>query len=129
MFKQKLLLMMTCAALALTACATIEEKMTAQGAIRLDAEQVTNHIVGKTERWSQGGGYYNPDGTLETVWEGSKQSGPYIISDDGEVCYDVRGWKRHCHFYMNDNGSITMIYKGRNVGPRDVLNGNQLATL
>lgn len=115
--------------LVLAACAGIEEKMTAKGATRLNAEQVASHIVGKTEKWSKGGGYYNTNGTLETVWKGSAQSGPYAIQDNGTVCYEVEGWDRLCHFYMNDNGTVTMIYKGRNVGAREVMQGNQLSTL
>ncbi len=116
-------------ALTLSACATIEEKLTENGATRLNAEQVKSHIVGKTESWSKGGGYYSPDGILETVWEGATNSGPYTIADDGNVCYEVADWGKECHFYMNDGGSITMIYKNRNVGARDILPGNQLESL
>lgn len=116
-------------ALTLTACATIEQKMVESGATRLDAQQVKSHVVGKTERWSKGGGYYRPDGTLETVWEGSMQKGPYTIADDGKVCYDVETWDRECHFYMNDSGKIIMIYKKKNVGAHEMFYGNQLSKL
>jgi len=114
--------------LVLTACATTEQKMIDAGATRLNATQVKTYIVGKTEKWSNGAGYYNPNGTLETVWEGSKQSGTYTIAADGNVCYEVKTWDRLCHFYMNDGGKITMIYKGKNVGTHDVLAGNQLTS-
>lgn len=113
----------------LSACATIEEKMAAKGATRLNAEQVKNHIVGNTERWSKGGGFYNSNGILETVWNGSSLNGPYEILKNGKVCYEVKTWDRLCHFYMNDGGIITMIYKGKNVGASEVVNGNQLSTL
>ncbi len=56
MYKQKPLILMAIAALTLSACATIEEKLTENGATRLNADQVETHIVGKTERWSKGGG-------------------------------------------------------------------------
>jgi len=117
------------AALTLTACATTEQKMLEAGATRLNAAQVKTYIINKTERWSEGGGFYSPDGTLETVWKGSMQEGPYTIADDGKVCYDVKTWDRECHFYMNDNGKIVMIYKRKNVGAREMLDGNQLANL
>ncbi len=120
---------MTIALVGLSACANIEEKLSANGATRLDADQVKSHIVGNTERWTKGGGYYNPDGILETVWEGATSSGPYTIAADGNVCYEVKTWDRECHFYMNDGGAVTMIYKNRNVGTRDVLTGDQLSTL
>ncbi len=115
--------------LTLSACATIEEKLTAAGATRLNARQVKSHIVDKTEKWSEGGGYYNPNGTLEVVWKGANESGPYTIADDGNVCYEVADWGKECHFYMNDGGTVTMIYKGKDVGTLDILQGNQLGNL
>ncbi len=117
------------ALLTLSACATIEEKLTENGATRLNADQVKSHIVGKTEKWTKGGGYYGPDGILETVWEGATNSGPYTIANDGNVCYEVADWGKECHFYMNDGGSITMIYKGKDGGTHDILQGNQLGSL
>ncbi len=130
MYQQKTnLLIASTIALTLTACATIEEKMTAKGATRLNAEQVKTHIVGNTEKWTKGGGYYNSNGILETVWKGASQSGPYEILGDGKVCYEVKTWSRLCHFYMNDSGTITMIYKGKNVGEREIVTGNQLSSL
>lgn len=123
------LIMAFAIALTLPACATIEEKLTESGATRLNAEQVKTHIVGNTEKWTKGGGFYNPNGTLETLWEGSKSSGPYTIAADGNVCYEVKTWDRLCHFYMNDGGTVKMIYKNRKVGTRDVLKGNQLSKL
>ena len=102
MKKQLLTTSLIAASIALTACATIEENLTEAGATRLNAAQAKTHIVGKTEKWTNGAGYYNPNGTIETVWEGSKQSGPYTIAADGNVCYEVETWDRLCHFYMND---------------------------
>ena len=123
------LLITSILALTLTACATIEEKLTENGATRLDAQQVKSHIAGKTEKWSKGAGYYNPNGTLETLWEGVNSSGTYTIAADGNVCYEVETWEKECHFYMNDNGEIIMIYKGKNVGTHELQMGNQLSSL
>ncbi len=126
MYKQKLLITMTVAAISLSACATTEEKLTEAGAKRLNAAQVESHIVGNTEKWTKGGGYYNPNGTLEVVWEGADESGPYTIADDGNVCYQIADWGKDCHFYMKDGETVTMIYKGKDGGARDILQGNQL---
>ncbi len=129
MYKQKLLIMMTTTALALSACATIEEKLAESGATRLNANQVKTLIVGNTEKWTKGGGYYNPNGTIETLWEGSTQSGSYSIAADGNVCFEIADWGKTCYFYMNDGGTIIAIHNNKNMGPRDVLAGNQLSTL
>ncbi len=115
--------------LSLTACATAEEKLTEAGATRLNAAQVETRIVGNTEKWSKGGGYYNPNGTLEVLWKGANENGPYTIAADGNVCYEVADWGKECHFYMNDGGIITMIYKGKDGGTHDILKGNQLGSL
>ena len=116
--------------LGLSACVTTEEKMTQAGATRMNGTQATAHISGNTEKWSKGGGYYNPNGTLEVVWSGSQISGPYTVADDGNVCYEVADWGKQCHFYMNENGAAIMIYKGkRNADALEMMAGNKLSEL
>ena len=117
MFKSKVnLALVMIVTLGLSACASMEQKMMEAGATRLNGTQATAHIAGNTEKWSKGGGYYNPDGTLEVIWEDAELSGPYTVADDGNVCYKVETWGKLCHFYMNDNGTIVMMYKGKNEG-------------
>lgn len=119
-------------ALTLSACATIEQKMTEAGATRLDAQQVKTHLSGMTERWTKGGGFYNSDGNIEVVWKAADHSGSWNVSDDGEVCVEVETWDKFCHHYLNDNGEITLIYKKDGKTRADVkemFNGNQLANL
>ena len=114
MFKSKVnLALVFIVTLGISACASTEQKMMEAGATRLDGAQATAHISGNTEKWSKGGGYYNPNGTLEVGWKGSQLSGPYTVADDGNVCYEVADWGKECHFYMNENGAAIMIYKGK----------------
>jgi len=120
------------AALTLTACATTEQKMMEAGATQLNAAQVKSHIVGKTERWSKGGGFYNADGAIDVVWKGSAHNGKWQVSNDGQVCIQVPTWDEFCHHYLNNNGAITLIYKkdGRTrADVKEMFNGNQLSKL
>ena len=113
-------------ALGLSACASVEQKMTETGASRLNGTQATAHISGNTEKWSKGAGYYNPNGTLELVWEGADLSGPYTVAEDGNVCYKVASWGKLCHFYMNDNGTVVSVFKGKWYVD-EIMNGNKLS--
>jgi len=128
MKKQLLATSLISTTLFLTACVTAEEKLIADGATWLDASQVKTHIVGKTEKWSKGGGYYAPNGTIETLWEGAEQSGTYTIAADGTVCYEVETWDKECHYYLNKGGKISLMYNGKYYGEYEVLVGNQLST-
>lgn len=125
--QNKGLLITVVLALGLTGCASVEQKLTEAGATRLYSDQVAAYIIGNTEKWSKGGGYYKADGTMEAVWEGVKTNRTYTISDDGEVC--IKHSKTFCHFYMNDHGKIVMIESGRNAGVKKMLVGNQLSAL
>ena len=113
-------------ALIMSACATVEDKLAESGATRLDGEQAKAHIADHTETWTKGAGYYAADGTLHVVWQGAKLEGPYTVSSDGNVCYKVADWDKECHFYMNDNGRIIMMYKGKDLGVKEIAAGNLL---
>jgi hypothetical protein len=122
------LLMVSVTVLALSACATIDQKMMDAGATRLNGAQVKSHLIGMTEIWSKGGGFYGSNGKMEVVWEGSKQPGTWEVADDGVVCYKIPIWKRNCHHYLNDKGTITLMWQGR-PSVKEMFNGNQLANL
>ena len=118
--------------LALSACATIDQKMIEAGATRLNGAQVESHLTGMTERWTKGGGFYDKNGQMEVVWKGSQHSGTWAVSDDGEVCYKMPAWDKECHHYLDNNGHITLIYKKDSKTCADVkemFKGNQLSTL
>ncbi len=130
MFRRKInLALLMIVALWLSACALTEQIMVKRGATRLDAAQAIAHIAGNTEKWSKkGGGYYNPNGTIEIIWNGDRFSGPYTVADDGKVCYKAGNWKKECHFYMNDNGTVRMIHHGI-ASVHEMMQGNKLSEL
>ena len=115
--------------LGLSACASMEEKMMEAGATRLDGAQATAFISGKTEKWTKGGAYYNPNGTLEAIWKGGKISGPYTVDPDGTVCYKVGTWKKYCQIYMDENGTITLIYSDGKSKIPEMMQGNETSDL
>jgi hypothetical protein len=115
--------------LGLSACASVEQKMIDAGATRLNGVQASSRIVGNTERWPEGGAYYNSNGTVEVIWEGAELSGPYTVWNDGSVCYTISNWKMHCHHYMNEKGAVVMMYQGKNLGVRKIMTGNKLSQL
>ena len=116
------------ASLILSACTSTYQKMLDAGATRLNDKQVKTHLVNRTERWSKGGGYYQADSKIDIVWKGSDYRGEWQVSDDGEVCVMVPTWDKFCHHYLNDNGSITMMYEGKPT-VKEMFKGNQLSTL
>jgi len=97
---------------------------------RLTQAEAISHVSGNTEAWSQGGGYYSPDGSLIAKWQGDDASGTWEVTEDGTLCLvlDLWGGGQECHYYVNDGGTITLVYKGT---PRvaEVRSGNQLSTI
>ena len=120
------------ALLTLSGCATIEQKMIETGATRLNDAQVESHLTGMTEKWSKGGGFYNLDGQMEVVWKGVRQTGTWETSADGTVCYKMPDWDKNCHYYLDNNGEITLIYKkdGKTFASvKEMFEGDQLSSL
>ena len=115
-------------AFAVSGCNSRLQSMLDAGATRLNPAEVQAHIVGKTETWVRGGGYYAENGTIEVLWKGRQHRGTYDIGDNGEVCYRIPGWSEHCHYYLNDNGAIAMVSRS-NPDVKKMLPGNRLAEL
>jgi hypothetical protein len=104
------------------------------GVTRLNGEQARAHISGNTEKWREGTGYYNPNGEMDVIWHKVKSKGTWQVSADGTVCLQIRDWKPGCHFYVNNNGAITLITDGkdtpfvgsRNRGVNEIVKGKKL---
>ena len=105
------------------------------GVTRLNGEQARAHISGNTEKWREGTGYYNPNGEMDVIWRKVKSKGTWQVSTDGMVCIQIRSWKKPgCHFYVNNNGAITLITDGkdtpfvgsRNRGVNEIVKGKKL---
>lgn len=121
-------------AIGVSACVTIsgtsdEEALTLAGATRLNPEQVKAHLTGKTEEWDHGGAYYMEDGQLRVIWRKVFSDGSWEVADDGTLCYQVPRWEERCHFYMNHDDQIVVLEDGRNLGPRQLHDGDKLAAL
>ena len=97
------------------------------GVTRLNGDQARAHVSGNTEKWEQGTIYYHPGGKLEMVWRKVKTDGVWNVLDDGNICFEVKKWKNQaCHYYVNNNGVITMIEGVRNRGVVEIVEGKKL---
>ena len=119
----------------LTACESGPPKVVNEpGVTRLNGDQARAHISGNTEKWQNGTGYYNPNGEMEVVWRKNYSKGTWQGSADGMVCLEIRDWKPGCHYYVNNNGAITLITDGsdtpllgsRNRGVNEIIKGKKL---
>ncbi len=101
--------------LAVSACQTAGQALEKAGAQKLSKEEITTLFSGNTWKWKQGGGYYDPDGTIHTLWDGERQTGTWAANDNGELCRDVEAWggnKCTVSFYKQGD-VIKAIYKNR----------------
>jgi len=117
-----------------SACVTVsgltdEEALTKAGATRLNAAQVKDHVTDKTEEWHRGGAYYMADGKLRVKWRKVYSDGSWEVSDDGVLCYQIPRWEKRCHIYMNHEDEIIVLEEDKNIGTRDLFEGNKLPGL
>ncbi len=128
MLRKKLCLILLCVGtLGLSACATVSEQALLEGgATRLNGEQVTAHLSGKTERWPYNETYFGPDGKAEARWEKVRFWGTWEVSADGKVCLNGRKWNNLCHSYVDDHGAITRIDEGLSSGVKETVEGRKL---
>jgi hypothetical protein len=97
------------------------------GVTRLNADQARAHVSGNTEKRREGTIYYSPGGKLEMIWRKVKIDGVWNVLADGNVCYEVKEWKNQaCHYYVNNNGAITMIDGVKNRGVAEIVKGKKL---
>ena len=116
----------------LSACQSTAERVQEEGGVVFSKAEVIAFLSDKTERWSEGGGYFGPDGTLNVKWKGEFLSGTWHATDDGEVCYSVTEWGSiPCTKYFRRGSDIVTVYKNKEeVAPADeYLQGDQTATL
>jgi hypothetical protein len=92
----------------------------------LNGDQARAHVSGNTEKWEQGTIYYNPGGKLEMIWRKVKTDGAWNVLNDGNICFEVKGWNQTCHYYVNNNGAITMIVGTKNRGVVEIVKGKKL---
>jgi hypothetical protein len=113
----------------LAACSSVHDDLVASGARPLDANEVRSQLVGNTEIWTKGAGYYAEDGTLRAVWEGESYTGTWEIRDNGDLCYTVAAWGgTDCQSYFVRDGEVILAHQNGS-RPVEHLEGDQLSTI
>lgn len=94
-------------------------------------EQTTALVSGKTAVWeNNNGAYYAPDGTLMTLWEGTKEAGKWSVDDKGGICWHVPSWgKTPCEYYFEGPDGLTAVYQGEESPAVEHRDGDQLDSL
>ena len=125
--KKHYLICMLGITLGLSACATVtEQELLAAGATRMNGEQTTAHISGKTETWPYYKTYYDPDGNMAGLWDKVRTRGTWEVSSGGKVCITAPKFGKSCHSYLDDHGAITRIEDGISVGVKEVVEGRRI---
>jgi len=125
--KKHYLLGMLGITLGLSACASVtEQELIAAGATRMNGEQTTAHISGKTESWPYYRTYYSPDGNMAGVWDKVRTQGTWDVSSGGKVCVSAPKFGKSCHSYLDNHGAITRIEDGVSKGVKEVVEGKRM---
>ncbi len=163
-YRMMKLLTILVVAIGLQACTTlgvnhpVSLQMMSDGAERLNRDQVIEHLAGKTQVWSSGGAYFQPDGDVYVKWEGKIFPRRVWSADDrGRVCISFPEQERRgafraeqiertpasgsfassCSEYFRKDGEVWVVtvevFGVRQQTPgaidSDVRDGNQLADL
>jgi len=132
------------ALLMMTACASFTDSIMSSDARTFTRADMVTYISGKTQVWSQGGGYHMPDtnidgdwgGTLYAKWAGKIETGTWSVTEDGQLCWYVPAWRaKECATYyhdgkMNDgSNTVTAKIKGVYKPAAELRHGNVLDDL
>jgi hypothetical protein len=143
MYRRILKTLLTVAvAFGLLACATgkmtLEDKVVAEGAVRMTAAEVTEYLAGNTQEWSNGGAYYHENGRLDFIWDGQQFFNyTWAARKDGQVCIKNQvGFTTSCSAYFKHQGIIWTVIteefgelRTEFGGPDTLLEGNKLLDL
>lgn len=136
------LLLIVAVAFGLLACATgnptLEERVVADGAVRMSAAEITEYLSGNTEEWSNGGAYFHENGRLDFIWDGQRFFHySWAARNDGQVCIKNQvGFTTSCSAYFKHQGIIWAVVteefgeqRTEFGGPNTLLDGNVLLDL
>jgi hypothetical protein len=66
--------------------------------------------------------FYGKDGTVAySDSKGLSQTGKWIVTDDGMMCYDWRRWKDRCYSHKKDGDTFQSYRDGKTKGSRFVM--------
>ena len=90
--------------------------------------ELDTYLAGKTQVWEpNGGAYYAEDGTLQTLWDGERDSGTWSSTEDGELCWHVASWgELPCEAYYNNGDVVSYVYQGETGPAPELQEGNTL---
>jgi len=94
-------------------------------------EETIALVSGKTHAWENyNGAYYSPDFKLYTLWDGTKESGKWSVTDEGALCWHVPSWgSGPCESYFMGPEGLMSIYKGKEDLADELREGNVLNEL
>ncbi len=122
-----------CSGAALSATVALSEE---GDALREDATPFTRgelhaYLAGKTQVWDpNGGAYYAEDGTLQTLWDGVRDSGTWSSTGEGELCWHVHDWgELPCEAYYHNGDVVSYEYQGDTGSAPELQEGNTLEYL
>ena len=86
------------------------------------------YLAGNTQVWDpNGGAYYAEDGTLQTLWDGERDSGTWSTTVKGELCWHVYNWgELPCEAYYRNAGVVIYVYQGDTGPAPELQQGNTL---
>jgi len=116
--------------LTLVACKTVGETLVENGATPFTKSETIAYISGKTQVWSKGGAFHATDGSLDTLWSGTREVGTWSVTDEGALCWHIASWgDGACDSYYHDGGGVTTVYKGTAKPAQALHDGNILDSL
>lgn len=138
------ILIVVAVSLGLLACALagsqLERRLKSEGAVQLNAAQVTDHLSGNTQVWTHGGSgaYFLPDGTVYVKYEGKVYPlRTWTVDRDGKVCIAFpNGFVSSCsvYFYKGDEVyyvtlEIMGVPQESDGGPDTIMEGDRLSEI
>ena len=118
----------------------LEKRLMSDGAVRLNAAQVTDHLSGNTQVWTTpgSGAYFLPDGNVYVKYEGRIYPlRTWTVDSDGKVCIAFpNGFVSSCsvYYYKDDTVwyvtlEIMGVAQESDGGPDTIVEGNTLSDI
>tara|TARA_B100000686_G_scaffold294062_1_gene324014 strand:+ start:485 stop:1216 length:732 start_codon:yes stop_codon:yes gene_type:complete len=117
---------LTCSAVLAGSKSTAEE-----GWVPFTKDELHAYLSGKTQVWDpNGGAYYAPDGTLDTLWDGAREGGTWSVTSNGALCWHVASWgELECEAYFHVGNDVMYSYYGETGLASERQDGNTLDAL
>ncbi len=78
--------------------------LTREEVIKLFSGQTVESVTASKGRVSHT--YYNPDGTLEQVRNGTKRTGKWRVSKNARICLEMEGFEEKCRIIVKEKGKV-----------------------